>query len=146
MLRPCPRTRDGRAGQPPYRPTDSEVRTELLLKGGTLVGTEPANAAGLGDAEPFHDLLGADLTDAGQRLKESRDLHLANDVVGGSVLDDFGQGHRAALEAILNLGTFLARYRGLLQGLRALFGSEGRKSHFGVTSGFVVKRLDGRGN
>src|ERR1700722_1051908 len=135
--RPCPRASVGR---PPDRLTASEIRTELLLKRGALVGAEPSHAAGLGNAEPLHDLLGADLADAGQGLQERRDLHLANHVVGGTVLDDFGQGHRAALEAILNLGTFLARYRCLLQGLGALFGREGRKSHSGSPRVSFVKK------
>ena len=42
-----------------------------------------------------------------------------------------GANQRAALEAILNLGAFLTRYRRLLQGVGALLGSEGRKSHSG---------------
>src|SRR6201999_596282 len=141
----CPRTRDGRDNRLPYSLTASEVRTELLLKGGALVSAKPPNAAGLGNAKPLHDLLRADLAHAWQRLKESRDLHLTNDVVGGSVLDDFGQGHRAALEAILNVGAFLARYRRLLQGLGALFGSEGRKSHSGSPRVSLKKRVGREG-
>ena len=39
---------------------------EFTLESGPLVRTEAPHAAGLGDTEPFHDLLGANLADARQ--------------------------------------------------------------------------------
>src|ERR1700761_6938649 len=107
----------------------SEARAELVLERRALVRPQTAHPAGLSDAEPLHDLLGANLADAGHRLEQSRDLHLANDVIGGAFLDDVGQSGGSALEAILHLGAFFACSGGLLQGCRALIRSEGGKSH-----------------
>src|ERR1700761_6663579 len=58
----------------------SDIGTELLLKSGALIGTEPAHATRFGNAEPFHDLLGPHLAHAGQGLQQRGDLHLANHV------------------------------------------------------------------
>ena len=49
-------------------PRGSDIGTELLLKRGTLVGTQPAHSARFRDTEPFHDLLRSDLAHAGQGL------------------------------------------------------------------------------
>src|SRR6202034_995059 len=43
----------------PVAAPDSDIGTELLLKCCSLVGTETTDAPRFGDAEPFHDLLGA---------------------------------------------------------------------------------------
>ena len=52
-------------------PRGSDIGTELLLKRGPLVGTQPADAARFRDTKPFHDLLGPDLAHAGQGFKQS---------------------------------------------------------------------------
>src|SRR4051794_5931433 len=54
---------------------------ELLLERGDLLGAQPADPAALGDADPLHGLLGADLAQAGHRLQQVDDAHLADDVV-----------------------------------------------------------------
>src|SRR5687767_10689756 len=80
--------RSGTGGGPVIDPadqTDSVRRsvggaTELALERRDLVGTQPADAAALGDAEPLHDLLGPHLADAGHRLQQGGDLHLADDL------------------------------------------------------------------
>ena len=102
---------------------------ELVLERRALVCPQTTDTTGLGDAEPFHDLLGANLAYARHGLKQSRDLHLANDVIVGAFLDDVGEGGGSALEAILHLRAFFACSGCLLQGRRTLIRSEGRKSH-----------------
>src|ERR1700761_8817057 len=77
---PCSRLRRG-----------SDIGTELLLKCGPLVGAQPAHSARFRYAKPFHDLLGPDLAHARQGFKQGRDLHLANHVITGAVLDDIRQ-------------------------------------------------------
>ncbi len=62
-------------------PRCSDIGTELLLKRGALVGTQPAHTARFRDAKPFHDLLCPDLTYARQGFEQSGDLHLANHVI-----------------------------------------------------------------
>ena len=54
---------------------------ELALERGDLVGAQAAHPAGLGDAEPLHHLLRADLADPGHRLQQVDDPHLADDLV-----------------------------------------------------------------
>ena len=49
-------------------PLGSDIGTELLLKRGPLVGTQPAHATRFSDTKPFHDLLRPDLAHAGQGL------------------------------------------------------------------------------
>src|SRR5579862_1879164 len=124
----------------------SDIGAELCLKRRPLVGTQPADAARFRDAKPFHDLLGPDLAYAGQGFKQSRDLHLANDVIVCAFLDDIGQGRGPALEAVLHLGAFFAGAGRLLQGCRTLFRSEGRKSHSGSPRVSLGKLFVGRGN
>jgi hypothetical protein len=94
----------------------ARVVTELPLKGGPLAGAQPAHPPGVRDSEPAHNLPGADLANAWQGLQQSRDLHLADHVIGGAFLDDVGQGRRTALESILDLCAFLARTGRLFQG------------------------------
>src|ERR1700684_2359877 len=110
-------------------PRGSDIGTELLLKRGPLVGTQPAHTARFRDSEPFHDLLCPDLAHAGQRLKQGRDLHLANDVISSAFLDDVSQVGGSALEAILHLGAFFACSSSLLERCSTFFGREGRKRH-----------------
>src|SRR6516225_500037 len=124
----------------------SDIGTELLLKRGPLVGTQPAYATRFRYAESFHDLLCPHLAHAGQGLKQSRDLHLANHVISRAFLDDIGQGRGPALEAVLHLGAFFACAGSLLQGRRTFFRSEGRKSHSGSPRVSLGKRFVGRGN
>ncbi len=98
---------------------------ELALEGRDLVGTQAPDPAGLGDGEPFHDLLGPDLPDARQGLEQSRDLHLADYVVLLALVHDLGERGSGVLEPVLDLGTLTPGRGCLLQGGRALFGSEG---------------------
>src|SRR5690606_8802363 len=104
---------------------------ELALQGGALVGAQAPDSARLGDVEPLHDLLGADLADAGERLQQSRDLHLADDVVGLAVGEHLRQGDAAVLQAVLDFRALFSGLSGLLQGRGALLGCEGRKGHAG---------------
>src|SRR3974390_910960 len=119
-------------GRGSHLSSGSDIGTELLLKRGPLVGTQPAYATRFRYAESFHDLLCPHLAYAGQGLKQSRDLHLANHVISRAFLDDIGQGRGPALEAILHLGAFFACAGSLLQCRRPFFRSEGRKSHSGA--------------
>src|SRR5260370_14872590 len=95
-------------------PCGSDIGTELLLKRGTLVGTQPAHTTRFGDAEPFHDLLCPDLTHAGQGLKQSRDLHLSNHVISRAFLDDIRQVRVPALDADLSFGALFSSSGGRL--------------------------------
>ena len=52
-------------------PRCSDIGTELLLKRGALVGTQPAHSARFRDAKPFHDLLCPDLAYARQGFEQS---------------------------------------------------------------------------
>jgi hypothetical protein len=49
----------------------SDIGTELLLKRGALIGTQPAHTTRFGDAEPFHDLFCSHFAYARQRLEQS---------------------------------------------------------------------------
>ena len=115
---------------------------ELTLKRGDLVGTEAAHAAALGDAESLHDLLGADLAHARERLEEGGDLHLADDVVLLALLDDLVKGGAGVLESILDLGPLPASRGGLFERGCALFRGKGRKSHAYVTSDVELSDTD----
>ena len=66
----------------------SEIRTELLLKRGALVGAEPSHAAGLGNAEPLHDLLGADLADAATQTRHILEIIRETLAKAGARLED----------------------------------------------------------
>src|SRR5271170_3971352 len=127
-------------------PCGSDIGAELCFKRGALVGTQPAYATRFRYAQPFHDLLCPHLAHAGEGLKQSRDLHLANDVIGAAFLDDIRQGRGSALEPILHLGAFFACAGSLLQCRRTFFRSEGRKSHSGSPRVSLEKRIVGRGN
>src|SRR5580658_8597048 len=114
---PCPR--------PLGRRSASDITAEFGFERGTLVGTKTTNAPGLRDAKPLHDLLGPHLADARHRLEQSRDFHLAYDVIRLAILEHLRQRRRAALEAILDLSTLFASPGSLLQGGSALLGCEG---------------------
>jgi len=77
-----------REGLGPRLPRGSDIGTELLLKRGALVGTQPAHTTRFRDTEPFHDLLCPDLAYARQGFEQSGDLHLANHVISSAFLDD----------------------------------------------------------
>jgi len=115
---------------------------ELALQRRDLVGAKSPDSAALGDTEPFHDLLGADLADARQGLQEGGDLHLADDVVLLALLDDLMEGSTGVLEPILDLGALPASRGGLLERGCALFRGKGRKSHAYVTSDVELSDTD----
>ena len=58
----------GLAGFGSRLPRGSDIGTELLLKRGPLVGTQPAHTTRFSDTKPFHDLLCPHLAHAGQGL------------------------------------------------------------------------------
>src|SRR4029077_3214734 len=132
------RLRDERANQPRSyvpraRPWDrkarSEITAELVLKRRALIGTQAADPARFGLAEPLHDLPCPHLANAWHGLKQRRDLHLAHSVVRLPLLQDSRERDRATLQVVLDLSTILTCLSRLLQGSSALSGSEGRKSH-----------------
>src|SRR3954453_10325165 len=108
-------------------PTRSAV--EALDERGDLVRAEAADTAGLGDADLFHDLPGAHLAHAGQRLEEGGDLDLADDLVGLALLDDLAQRALGVLEAVLDLGSGASCGCGLLEGRSPLLGRQGGQCH-----------------
>ena len=55
---------------------------ELTLERGDLLDAQAAHAAALGDAEALHHLAGAHPAEAGHRLEQLDDAHLADDLVG----------------------------------------------------------------
>src|SRR3954468_1768505 len=110
-------------------PTRSAV--EALDERGDLVRAEAADTAGLGDADLFHDLPGAHLAHAGQRLEEGGDLDLADDLVRLPLLDDVPEGALGVLQPVLHLGACTACGRSLLQGGGPLLGGQGRQCHVG---------------
>ena len=67
----------------------------------------------------------------GSDSRQSRHLHLADDVVGLPILEHLSQRNRAVLEPVLDLGTLFAGLGSLLQGCGALLRGKGRKSHAG---------------
>src|SRR6516162_3927753 len=97
---------EGHEGVGTRLPHGSDIGTELLLKRGALVGTQPAHTTRFRDAKPFHDLLCPHLAYARQGFEQSGDLHLANHVISSAFLDDVRQGCSPALEAVLHLGAF----------------------------------------
>ena len=119
---------------------------ELVLQSGPLVGTKTADTPRLRDAKPLHDLLGANLTHAGHGLKQRRDLHLAYDVIGLTVLENLGQRRRGVLEPVLDLSTLLAGLGGLLESSGPLVGGQWRKSHAWSPRVSYRKTLFARGN
>src|SRR5215467_1707645 len=148
-MRSRPRAKIGHDAVPRprvYCLTDQSDVAEFLLERDPLVGTEPANAARLGDAQPLHDLLGANLTHAGHGLKQRRDLHLANDVICLTVLENLGQRRRSVLELVLDLSTLLAGLGGLLESSSPLVGGQWRKSHAWSPRVSYRKTLFARGN
>jgi hypothetical protein len=52
-------------------PRGSDIGTELLLKRGALVGTQPTHSTRFRDAKPFHDLLCPHLAYARQGFEQS---------------------------------------------------------------------------
>src|SRR5262249_40425549 len=127
-------------------PCQSDIASELVLQRGALVGAQAADPTRLGDAEALHDLLGADLTDARHRLKQSRHLHLADDVIGLALLEDLGQGRRPFLHSVLDLRTVFAGLGGLLKRRRPLIGGKRRKSHAWSPRVSYRKSRSARGN
>src|SRR3954469_14633141 len=114
-------------------PARSTARSavEALDERGDLVGPETPHAPRLGDADLFHDLPGAHLAHAGQRLEEGRDLDLADDLVRLPLLDDVPEGALGVLQPVLHLGARTACGRSLLQGGGPLLGGQGRQCHVG---------------
>ena len=100
------------------------------------------NTTALGDTQTLHDLLGADLAHARQGLEQGGDLHLADDVVLLTLLDDLVQGGAGVLESILDLGPLPASRGGLFERGCALFRGKGRKSHAYVTSDVELSDTD----
>src|SRR5258708_23821929 len=119
---------------------------EFLLQRDPLVRAEPADAARLSDAQPLHDLLGAYLTHAGHGLKQRRDLHLPDDVVNLTVLENLVQRRRGVLELVLDLGTLFASLSSLLKRGGPLVGGHWRKSAWLSPRGSYRKTLFARGN
>src|ERR1035438_5651036 len=74
--------------RPWYLSRQSDIAREFALQSGPLVGAEPADAPRLSDAQALHNLLGADLSDAGHGLQEARYFHLSDNVVGLALLED----------------------------------------------------------
>ena len=105
---------------------------ELALERGDLLGAEPAHPAALGDAEPLHDLAGADLAEAGHRLQQVDDPHLADHLVVLALVEHVDDRGAGVLEPVLDLGPLAARGGGLLEGRLALFGGERGQSHGAV--------------
>ena len=83
--------------------------------------TEAPQAAALGDLQLLHDLRCPDLADAGHRLQHSRDLELADDVVGLRTVDHGSKRRLALLELLLQLSASLTDLGRLFQSGRALF-------------------------
>jgi hypothetical protein len=113
------------AGEPP-RPSGASrsaisTAAELTLQSGALVGAKAPHAAGLGDTEPLHDLLSANLSDARQGFQQSRHLHLSDYVVGLTIFQNLSERGSAVLQAVFDLGTLFAGLGSLLQGCGALF-------------------------
>src|SRR5947209_12351072 len=77
----------------PLWPARSTARSavEALDERGDLVRPETPHAPRLGDPDLLHDLPGAHLANAGQRLEEGGDLDLADHLVGLALLDDLAQ-------------------------------------------------------
>src|SRR5689334_16228190 len=67
---------------------------EFLLQCDPLIRAKSADSPRLSDAQTLHDLLGADLAHARHGLKQRRDLHLPDDIVSLTVLEDLRQGRR----------------------------------------------------
>src|SRR5689334_8109311 len=86
-------------------PNTGVSAAEALDQGGDLVRAQTSHATRLGDPDLFHDLLGADLADAGQGLEKCRHLHLADHLVGLTLADHLTERTLRVLESILDLGT-----------------------------------------
>ena len=91
------------------RPSPALIRreVELFQQGLALTIAEAAQAAGRGDLELGHDLLRLDLADLRQGLEQRGNLHLAQDLVGLSVLEDLLEVGAATLEPIFELSSQL---------------------------------------
>src|SRR5690242_8249193 len=109
------------AESPPNTPGSA---AESLDQGGDLVGPETPHAARLGDPDLLHDLLGADLADAGKGLEEGRHLHLADHLVLLPFLDHLTEGALRVLESVLDLGSRAASLSRLHQGGGTLLGGQ----------------------
>src|SRR5690625_2810978 len=99
----------------------SRSTAELLHERGRLIGAQPPHASGLGDTDILHDLLGADLTDAGQGLQERRNLHLSDGLIALALLQHLFQRRAAGLQAVLDLSTFPTSLSSLLKSCLTLF-------------------------
>src|SRR3954453_5554795 len=112
-------------------PARSTARSavEALDERGDLVGPETPHAPRLGDPDLLHDLPGAHLAHAGQRLEEGGDLDLADHLVGLALLDDLAQRALGVLEAVLDLGSGASCGCGLLEGRSPLLGRQGGQCH-----------------
>ena len=66
--------------------------------------TQAAQSAGGCDLQLGHDVVGFDLADLRQRGEYLRDPGLADDIVGGGVGEDLGQGGVASFESVLEFG------------------------------------------
>ena len=80
---------------------------------------------------------GPDLADAGHRLEQVEDPHLADDLVGLALLEDVGERAAGVLEPVLDLGSLPAGGGGLLEGCGRCSGvSGGRATVFGLLAAF----------
>src|SRR4051794_40378902 len=97
-----------------------------------LVGAEALHAAGLADLALLEQAAGLDLPEAGQGLEHGEDLHLADRVVAGGLLEQLGKRHRAHLQALLELGARLAGSASLLECSSALLVGQLRRQRHAV--------------
>src|SRR5699024_1046988 len=127
----CPSTSVGDADGPQRCAKLLGEVAELALQGSTLIRTQPTHTARLCDVESLHDLLGTDLADTGQGFQQSRNLHLADDIVLEAFCEHLRQGDVTVLQLVLDLRSLFSGLGGFLESGCALFGCEGRKGHAG---------------
>ena len=107
----------------------SHAGGELALERGDLLGAQAAHPAALGDAEPLHQLPGADLAEPGIDCSRSMTRILPMTSLRWPSLEDVDDRGAGVLEPVLDLGPLPAGGGGLVEGRLALFGGERGQSH-----------------
>src|ERR1700761_7228380 len=130
--RPLPGPRPaltGALGSAGVQRCPARLRAELFQQGLALTITEAAQTAGRGDLELGHDFLRLDLANLRQCFQQCRNLHLAQDLIALSVLQDLLEVGAATLESILQFSSRSTCGSSLLQRCRALLVSQLGKGH-----------------
>src|SRR3546814_7223886 len=102
---------------------------EGVEQGLALLVAQATDATGVGDADLLHRAPGLHLADTGKGLDHGEDLHLADVIVAGRLVEELSQGQRTHLELLLDLSARSASLGRLGQGLLALLGGERSEEH-----------------